>query len=71
MIVEKLAPIANSQRNESFNGTVGSKNPKIRFYGGSESNSFRVGCAVAQTNIGYGYIYKTLNSLGIEPGTNC
>ena len=70
-MVEKLAPIANSQRNESFNSTVGSKNPKIRFYGGSESNDFRVACAVAQTNVGYGYICRTLNSLGIEPGNNC
>jgi hypothetical protein len=70
-MVEKPAPIANSQRNESFNSTVGSKNPKIRFYGESESNDFRVACAVAQTNVGYGYICRTLNSLGIEPGTNC
>jgi hypothetical protein len=70
-MVGKLAPIANSQRNESFNSTVGSKNPKIRFYGGSESNNFRVACAVAQTNVGYGYICRTLNSLGIEPGNNC
>ncbi|CAB4018109.1 exonuclease R569, partial [Paramuricea clavata] len=46
-------------------------NPKIRFYGGIESNDFRVTCAVAQTNVGYGYICRTLNSLGIEPGTNC
>jgi hypothetical protein len=28
---------------------VGSKNPKIRYYGGSESNDFRVACAVALT----------------------
>ncbi|CAB4000413.1 exonuclease R569 [Paramuricea clavata] len=70
-MVEKLAPIANSRRNESFNSTVGSKNPKIRFYGGSESNDFRVACAVAQTNVGHGYICRTLSSLGIEPGTNC
>jgi hypothetical protein len=70
-MVEKLAPIANSQRNESLNSTVGSKNPNIRFYGGSESNDFRVACAVAQTNVAYGYICRTLNSLGIEPGTNC
>ena len=26
---------------------------------------------MAQTNVGYGYICRTLNSLGIEPGTNC
>ena len=34
-------------------------------------DDFRVACAVAQTNVGYGYICRTLNSLGIEPGTNC
>ncbi|CAB4021338.1 Hypothetical predicted protein [Paramuricea clavata] len=70
-MVVKLAPIVNSQRNESFNSTVGSKNPKIRFYGWSESNDFRVAYAMAQTNVGYGYICRKLNSLGIEPGTNC
>ena len=39
-VVEKLAPAANSQRNEAFNSIVGPKAPKIRFYGGSESNDF-------------------------------
>jgi len=34
VFVKKLAPAANSQRNESLNNPVGSKNPKIRFYGG-------------------------------------
>ena len=38
VVLEKLAPCLNSQRNESLNGTVGSKNPKIRFYGDSESS---------------------------------
>ena len=46
-MVEKLAPIANSQRNEAFNSIVGTKTPKIRFYGGSKSNDFRVACSVA------------------------
>jgi hypothetical protein len=55
-MVEKLSPINNSQRNESFNSTVGSKTPKIHFYGGSDSNDFRVASAVAQTNVRYGYI---------------
>ena len=32
-MIKKLGPAANSQRNESFNSTVGSKNPKIRYYG--------------------------------------
>ena len=71
IVVEKLAPAANSQRNESFNSVVGSKNPKIRCYGGSESNDFRVACAVVQTNAGYGYVCRTLEALGIDPGLNC
>ena len=41
-VAEKLAPLTNSQRNEALNSVIGSKNPKIRFYGGSESNDFRV-----------------------------
>ena len=37
IVTEKLSPAANSQRNESFNSTVGLKNPcKVRFYGCSE-----------------------------------
>jgi hypothetical protein len=66
-VVEKLAPVANSQRNESLNSVVGSKAPKIRFYGGSESNDYRVVCAVAQTNIGHTYINQTLEAMGVEP----
>ena len=46
VVVKKLVAFANSQRNESFNNTVSSKNPKTRFYGGSESNGFRVACAL-------------------------
>ncbi|XP_068674351.1 uncharacterized protein [Montipora foliosa] len=41
-VAEKLAPMTNSQRNETLNSVVGSKNPKIRFYGGSDSNDFRI-----------------------------
>ena len=62
-MVNKLAPCANSQQNESLNSTIGFKNPKTRFYGGSESNNFRVACGVAQTNIGYDYIGQTLEAL--------
>ena len=70
-VAKKLAPMANSQRNEALNSVVGSKNPKIRFYGGSESNDFRVACGVAQTNLRYGYVNKTLDLLNIEPGHFC
>ena len=68
---EKLAPVTNSQRNEALNSVVGSKNPKIRFYGGSESDDFRVACGVAQTNLRYGYINRTLEALNIDPGMFC
>ena len=68
IVVNKLAPCATSQRNESLNSTIGFNNPKTRFYGGSESNNFRVACGVAQTNLGYDYIGKTLKVLDIEPG---
>ena len=66
IVVNKLTPCANSQRNESLNSSIGSENPKTRFYGGSESNDFRVACEVAQTNIGYNYIGKTSEILNIK-----
>ena len=31
IVVNKLTPCANSQRNESLNSTIGSENPKTRF----------------------------------------
>ena len=71
VVVKKLTPFANSQRNESLNSIIGSKNPKTKFYGGSESNDFRVACAITQKNIGYSYINKTLQALDIDPGDNC
>ena len=55
-VADKLAPMTNSQKNEALNSVVDSKNPKIRCYGGSESNDFRVVCGVAQTNLRYGYV---------------
>ena len=70
-VIKKLFPAANSQRNESLNSVVGSKTPKIRYYGGSESNDFRVSCSVAQTNLGHQYVGNTLQGLGIEPGSFC
>ena len=53
---DKLAPLGSSQANESLNNTIGSKAPKIRHYGASESNDFRVACAVSQKNIGHTYV---------------
>jgi hypothetical protein len=68
-VVNKVALCSNSQRNETFNSVLGSKNPKIRFYGGSDSNDFRVACAVAQRNLRYAYVDRTLEALNIELGT--
>ena len=63
--------MTNSQRNEALNIVIGLKNPKIRFYGGSESNDFRVACGVAQTNLRYSHVSRTLEALNIEPGNFC
>jgi len=49
-VLKKIAQNASSQRNESLNSTIGSKNPNIRFYGGNESADQRVACAIAQKN---------------------
>ena len=51
IVAEKHLPFARSQKSESLNSTIGSKNPKIRFYGGSESDAFRVACTVAQKTL--------------------
>ena len=40
IVIAKLSPGANSQRNEALNSVVGSKNPKIRYHGASASNDF-------------------------------
>ena len=66
IVVKKLSPFANSQRNESLNNTIATKNPKTRYYGGSVSNDFRVACGKAQRNLGYGYVSTALEVLNIE-----
>ena len=62
VVAEKLVPVLNTQKNEALNSVVGSKNPKIRFYGGSESNDFRVVCGVAQINLRYEYVNLALRN---------
>lgn len=62
---EKLAPRGSSQPNESLNNTIGSKAPKICHYASSESNDFRVACAVSQKNHGYSYMYVAEVSLSM------
>ena len=71
VVLSKLAPCLNSQRNESLNRTIGSKNLKIRYYGGSESSDYRIACGVAQKNEGHQYISNTLESFGITPCQFC
>ena len=65
-VIRKSVPAANSQRSESLNSVEGSKNPKIRYYGGSESNDFRVSCGVSQINLSYAYIPHTLEAPNID-----
>ena len=43
---KKLAPRVSSQRNECVNSLIGTKAPKIRHYGGSESSDFRTAAAI-------------------------
>ena len=71
IVVAKLSPGSNSQRNEALNSVIGSKSPKIRYYGGSESNDFRVDCGISQVNLRYQYISQTHETLNIEPGIHC
>ena len=71
VVISKLSPNANSQRNESLNKTIATINPKTHFYGGSESNDFRVGCGVAKKNLGYNYVSTVLEALDIESGHFC
>ena len=47
------------------------KNPKTKYYGGSESSDFRTACGVAQRNVGYSYVSRVLEALNIEPGYFC
>lgn len=65
---DKLAPLGSSQANEALNNTIGSKAPKIRHYGSSESNDFRVACAVSQKNVGHSYVaeVRTLVHIFVE-----
>ncbi|RUA06481.1 MAG: hypothetical protein DSY43_01900 [Gammaproteobacteria bacterium] len=63
-VVKKLAPLGSTQRNECINGIVGTKNPKKRFYGGSESSDYRVSAAVAQFNEGYQYLKTVEEKMG-------
>jgi len=60
-----MAPVGSSQRNECVNSIVGSKAPKIRYYGGSESSDFRAAAGVAQFHEGYEYIIQATEEMGL------
>ena len=66
--VDKLSPLGSTQRNESLNGVIGSKNPKTRFYGASESSDFRTAAAVAQFNDKYSYLLAVSEKLRYKTG---
>ena len=51
-MLKKIAPLSSSQKNEAVNSVIGTKSLKIRYYGGSNSDVFRVAAGVAQVNDG-------------------
>ena len=55
---EKLSTLESTQSNESFNQMVATKNPKNKFFSGSESTSVRVAAAVCQKNMGEKYLLQ-------------
>ena len=63
---KKLAPCGSSQRNECINSVVGSKAPKIRHYGGSESSDFRTAAGIAQFNEGHSYVTLAAEKMGLS-----
>ena len=65
---DKLAPMESSQQNEALNNVILSKLPKTKFYGGSESNDFRVAAAVLQKNTGKSYVSSVCTSASLSPG---
>ncbi|XP_068751110.1 uncharacterized protein [Montipora capricornis] len=65
-----VAPLGSSQANEALNNTIGSKAPKIRHYGSSESNDFRVACAVGQKNLGHSHVSQAFIKTQLSPGSN-
>lgn len=51
-MLKKIAPLSSSQKNETANSVIGTKSLKIRYYGGSERNDYRIAAGVAQVNEG-------------------
>lgn len=65
--VDKLSTAASTQANESFNNTMISFCPKSKHFSSSESFNFRVAAAVCQKNIGFDYVDKVYELLGVSP----
>lgn len=53
-----LANCGSTQANESLNHIIGTKVPKSKHFGSSESANFRIAAGVAQGNIGRDYVVK-------------
>jgi len=51
-MLKKISPMSSSQTIEAANNIIGTKFLKIPYYGGSESNDFRVAAGVAQVSEG-------------------
>ena len=64
---DRISPGASTQRNENFNMVVASKAPKKIHYSSSESLSYRVAAAAAQTIQGKSYICDVMDSLNLSP----
>ena len=65
---EKIAPGGSTREVESFNNVVASKAQKRTHFSGSGNLSRRVGCAVAQKNMGNTYVSEIFKKVGLSPG---
>ena len=65
---EKIAPGGSTKDVESFNNMVASKAPKRCHFSASGNLNSRVGCAVAQKNLGNSYINTINERILLSPG---
>ena len=63
---KKLVPGGSSQHHECVNSVVGSKAPKIRHYGGSESSDFRTAAGITPFNEGHSYVTLAAEKMGLS-----
>ena len=64
----KIAPGGSTKEVESFNSMVATKAPKRCHFSASGNLLSRVGCAVAQKNMGNSYMNAVNEKLGLSPG---